>query len=337
MRRWLLLGALLWAWGGAQERPLQWLQRAQQAEDTLTVAGVRVTELRVGRSVQRIEERFWRQGARAERIEILAPPARQGEVLLFREGRWLVYRPAAKEAFELPRMPLHGALMLQIAGELLREGIVQAEVLNETALLGRSCVVLRLSLTRPDFRRAKPPEKRPPFPATVTLWIDRETGLLLRREVAMHPNAPALRTEITRLEMNPRLAPELFTLPPGVVVRPLGGAYKTLEEAQRAVAFPIRTPAYLPEGTTLERVLVRGQPTQPNSMVILHYRTPRGRFSLFQAYKTRDAHFQHHAKGRPGRLNTYFWQEGDYSFGIVGSLPQSELEKIARSLGRATP
>ena len=42
MRAALLLTALLWTLGWAQERPIQWLQRAQQAEETLAVAGVRV-------------------------------------------------------------------------------------------------------------------------------------------------------------------------------------------------------------------------------------------------------------------------------------------------------
>jgi anti-sigma factor RsiW len=73
MRAAFLLASLVWTLGWAQERPVQWLQRAQQAEETLAVAGARVVEITAGRTVQRIEERFWRQGARAERIEVLAP------------------------------------------------------------------------------------------------------------------------------------------------------------------------------------------------------------------------------------------------------------------------
>lgn len=333
MRTILLLCALCWTLGEAQERPVQWLQRAQQAEESLNFAGVRLTELRIGRNMQRIEERFWRQGTRAERIEILAPADRRGEVLLLRDGRWLAYRPNAKEAFELPRMPLHGAHLLKMAVDLIQAGIVQAEMLPETTLLGRPCVVMRLSLARPDFRRAPPPDKGAPFPASVTLWIDKQTGLILRREVAMRPNEPGLRMEITRLELNPRFPPDLFTLPQGIAARPLGGEYKTLEDAQRAVAFPIRTPSYLPAGASLERILVRRRPPENTPIVILHYQTPNARFSIFQAYKTRDAAFQPPKRHR--RLNTRFWQDGDYSFGIVGNLPQAEIERIANSLSRA--
>ncbi|MCS7301196.1 MAG: hypothetical protein NZ556_06540 [Fimbriimonadales bacterium] len=334
MRALLLLSVLCWFTGAAQERPAQWLQRAQQAQATLSVAGVRVTEIRAGRRVQRIEERFWRQGNRAERIEILAPAERSGEVLLYRDGRWIAHRPDAKEAFELPRMPLQESALLRLASELMQAGVVQSEPPMDVTLLGRPCVALRLSLARPDGRGKPPREKRTPFPASLTLWIDKETGLILRREVEMRPNEPVLRTEITRLELNPSLPADLFNLPRGVVVRPLGGEYKTLEEAQRAVSFPIRIPSYLPEGAKLERILVRRRPPDNAAMVILHYHTPTARFSLFQMHKPRGAGLAPPPSKRHERLNAHFWRDGEYAFGIVGNLPQAELERIARSLNR---
>ena len=327
MRAALLLTALMCALGWTQERPVQWLQRAQQAEERLAVAGARTVEITAGRTVQRIEERFWRQGARAERIEILAPPERRGEVLLYRGGRWLAVRPNAKEAFEMPRMPLQGALLLKTAVELVQRGVVLAETLPDAAVLGRSCVVVRLTLARPALQHDEPP--RSMFPAAVTLWIDKETGYALKREIALREGAPVMRMELTRLELNPRLSPELFTLPPDVVVRPLGGVYETVEEAQRAVGFPIRTPSYLPTGATLERVMV--QPRASGQVVVLHYRTPSARFSIFQAHKSRPAEFE--GKRRRGRPHAHFWQSGDYWFGIVGSLPKAEIERIAQSLG----
>ncbi|MDW8106228.1 MAG: hypothetical protein RMK45_01985 [Armatimonadota bacterium] len=326
---------LWWLCAVAQERPLHWLQRAQHAESTLAVAGVRIVELELGRRSQRIEERFWRQGTRVERIEIIAPPARQGEVLLLCEGRWLVYRPRAKEAYELPHSPLGGTQLLQRAIALLQAGKLQAEILPDSRVAGRSCVTIRLSIARPASAPSSVPSKRLPFPLTVTLWIDKETGLLLRREVLTRPNAPALRTEIVQLELNPRLSPELFVLPPGVAVRPLAGDYKTVDEAQRAVPFPIRTPTYLPPQTELERVLVRRRPPQATPVVILHYRSPQGRFSLFQAYQMRDLPLWKPRKSYE-RLNTLFWREGDYAFGLIGDLPQTELKRIAESFKRST-
>lgn len=331
MRILLLSGLFLWTFGGAQERPIQWLQRAQQAERSLAVAGVRITEIRLGRSIQRIEERFWRQGTRAERIEILAPPARRGEVLIFRGGRWVAFRPEQKEALELPPMPLQGAQLLQKAIELLQSGMLQSVPPTEATLLGRECVVLHLRLARPGPSPSKPDGQRPSFPVSVSLWIDKETGLVLKSDLAMRRNVPALRAEITRLELNPRLTPDLFTLPAGVVVRPLGGEYKTVEEAQRAVPFAIRTPNYLPKGATLERVLVRCRPPENTLIVILHYQVSGTRFSVFQSHRKGNAEFLRPGQ-RPGRLNVYFWQDGDYRFGIVGNLPQSEIERIANSI-----
>lgn len=330
MRTVLLLSALLWIVGWAQERPIHWLQRAQQAEETLAMTGVRVVEITAGRTVQRIEERFWRQGARAERIEVLAPAERRGEVLLYRGGRWLVMRPNAKEALEMPRMPIPGNMLLKTATDLVQRGAVQAEMLPEVTLLGRRCVVVRLTLVRPPLMRDEPP--RPLFPASVTLWIDRETGYTLKREVALREGAPVMRMELRRMELRPRLSPELFTLPPDVVVRPLGGMYETVEEAQRAVGFPIRTPGYLPAGASLERVIV--QPRPQGQVVVLHYRATGARFSIFQAHKSRPDEFG--GKQRRGRPHAQFWQSGDYWFGVVGNLPKAEMERIAQSLGAPT-
>lgn len=327
MRAAFLLLALVFAVGGAQERPGAWLQRAQQAEETLAIAGVRVVEITTGRTVRRIKERFWRQGARAERIEVLAPPERLGEVLLNRAGRWLVLPPNANEAFEMPPFPIQGAQLLKTAVELVQSGVVQAELLPEATVLGRSCVVVRLSVARQTPQRDASP--RPAFPAAVTLWIDKSTGYALRREIALREGAPTMRMELTRIELNPRLAPELFTLPPDVVVRPMGGMYETVEEAQRAVGFPIRTPSYLPAGTRLERVIVQARPS--GQIVVLHYRTPNARFSLFQAHGKHPTDFG--GKRRQGRPNAQFWQSGDYWFGLVGNLPKAELERIAQSLG----
>ncbi|MFN3690218.1 MAG: hypothetical protein ACK4UU_04750 [Fimbriimonadales bacterium] len=336
MRFFFLCWALLWAVGSAQERPIHWLQRAQQAESSLAVAGVRVTELQAGRFVRRVEERFWRQGTRTERIEILAPPERRGEVLLFRGGKWVVFRPDSKEAFELPEKLPQSAPLIQRAIEWLQMGALQADLLPDATLLGRDCAVVRLSRARPPRGRPEPSAKPPHFPASVTLWIDRETGFILRYEASMHPNAPVLRTEITRLELNPRLAPHLFTLPAGVAIRPLSGEYKSVEEAQRAVPFPIRAPSYLPAGATLERVLVRRRPPDNAPMVVLHYRTPNARFSVFQASCLGEREFEPLGR-RMGRLNTRFWRDGDFNFGVVGNLPQAEIERIADSLSRATP
>jgi hypothetical protein len=59
-------------------------------------------------------------------------------LLLYRGGRWLVMRPNAKEAFEMPHLPIQGAQMLKTAVELVQQGVVLAEMLPEATVLGRS-------------------------------------------------------------------------------------------------------------------------------------------------------------------------------------------------------
>lgn len=343
MRRlWLVFaGCLLWsAWG--QESAARWLQRALRAEQTLTVAGVRLNTFQMGAPTEQIRERFWRRGDQAIRIEVVEPAARQGEVFLYRQGQWLRWRTGEKVAYEIPQMPYLASELLEVASRLMQNGFLNAEFLPDETVAGRSCVVLALRPNRPIPPRGRPVAPGPPprpgersdrrFPLQAKLWIDRETGLVLKREMQIRPADGVIRTEVVRVDFSPRLSNDLFRLPEGVEVRKLAElAYRSIEEAQRAAGFPIRLPGYLPPNTERQQILVHRRKPQENPLVAIRYTSPLGRFTLFQTYKPRSS-----APPRPpkGRVRAYFWQDGDYWFGIVGDLPQEEMEKIARSMGR---
>lgn len=341
MRRlWLVcLGCLLWsAWG--QESAARWLQRALRAEQTLAVAGVRLNTFQMGERTERIRERFWRRGDQAVRIEVVEPASRQGEVFLYWQGQWLRWRTGEKVAYEIPQMPYLASELLEAASRLIRNGFLDAEFLPDETVAGRNCVVLVLRPNRPIPLGGRPVPLGPPprpnlgsrFPMRAKLWIDRETGLVLKREMQIRPAGGLICTELVRVDFSPRLSDDLFRLPEGVEVRKLAEqVYRSIEEAQRAAGFPIRLPSYLPPNTERQQILVHRRKPQENPLVAIRYISPQGRFTLFQTYKPRGG-----APPRPskGRIRAYFWRDGDYWFGIVGDLPQEEMEKIARSIGR---
>ncbi|MFQ3609886.1 MAG: hypothetical protein SNJ72_00180 [Fimbriimonadales bacterium] len=340
----VLLTATAWV----QDTPARWLQRAAQAEKNLNVAGVRVTEFQLGNRVERVRERFWRRGEDAIRVEVLEPESFRGDVLIHRSGKWLRFKSGSQEAYEVPFLPGQWSDdLLERATELLQAGILSATMRPDENLLGRTVAVLQLRLERPEGRPPRfgapprrPPEEPPglarkrPFPFRATLWIDKATGLCLKHELELRPGAPLVRSEIVRLELNPRLSPDLFQVPEGVVVRRLGeNEYTSLEETERAVGFRLRLPEYLPVGTVRERILVQPRGPRRMQMVAIRYRTPQGSFTLFQARRPeRGSAFRPPAPPARENLNAHFWQEGDYWFGIVGSLPKAELERIAQSI-----
>jgi outer membrane lipoprotein-sorting protein len=327
------VGLGLLGWGWAQEQPIEWLQRAVRAEQTLTVSGERVTEFQRSEHRQRIVERFWRQGARAFRIEVVKPAERKGEILLFQGDKWLLYRPDAKEAVLLPMPPpMHEMMLKRLLLAVQRQAMSLTMQPSET-VLNRPCIVLML---QPEGSPPKP--TAPPFAPTrhpepiqsITLWIDRATGLVLRREIRFRDSEAMVRVEFTRLELPDRLAPELFQLPEGVSLRtPSEGRFESLEEAQKAAGFTLRLPHYLPDGTKRESIIVRRM--RGHVLVAIRYRCPQGDFTLFQTLAPH-ADFQLPRPPRRRPLNAHFWRAGDYWFGLVGTLSKAEMERIARSV-----
>ncbi len=340
---WLIAG-LVASGGWAQESPLRWLQRALQAEKQMQVEGVRLTQIQLGKRTEQFRERFWQRGDQQIRIEVIEPPHRQGEVFLLREGEWLRLPHQSKVAYAIPAPPFGASDLLELGIELLKKEILSVQQLPDERVANRPCVVLTLQLNTPPRGRPIVPPNRPGppervearFPFRVTIWIDRETGLILKREIATRPGVVNLRTEIVRLNLNPTFTRGLFQLPEGVTIyRRWEQGFDSLEEAQRRAGFPIRVPSYLPENAERVRLMVNQRGPRGAVMVMLQYRCSQGRFTLFQTYKP--------AVGfRPPRNlrshhNALFWQDRDYWFGLVGDLPMAEMERIAESLGYRHP
>jgi outer membrane lipoprotein-sorting protein len=335
MKKWALLGiwlALLKV-GWAQERPIEWLQRAVRAEQTLTVSGERVTEFRRGEQRQRIVERFWRQGARVIRIEVMEPAERKGEILLFGDDKWLLLRLDAKEAVLLPTPPPTQEMMLKRLLNAVQRRAMSLTIQPPETVLNRPCIVLMLQQGEPPPKPAAPSFRPMPYREpiqSIMLWIDRATGLVLRREVRFREPESMVRMEFTRLELPDRLAPELFQLPAGVSLRPPDeGRFESLEEAQKAAGFALRLPDYLPNGTKREGIVVRRM--RGRAVVAIRYRCPQGDFTFFQTLAPH-ADFQLPRPPRRRPLNAHFWRAGDYWFGLVGDLPKEEMERVARSV-----
>jgi outer membrane lipoprotein-sorting protein len=138
-----------------------------------------------------------------------------------------------------------------------------ATLIGEEEVAGRDAHVLELG-------RSRCGAVFPGSDGRQILWIDEETGLILRREQYSVGGRLAHLVEVTGLEYNPKLGgdPFTFTPPPGTEIedhreQPLGVGYAddtpapeyiSLGEARDGATFPVLAPAFIPEGFELESV-----------------------------------------------------------------------------------
>ncbi|MCW5934141.1 MAG: hypothetical protein KIT45_07555 [Fimbriimonadia bacterium] len=332
-----LLCCLAIGWGlslqlGYAQRPItpktpeEWLRFAMRAERDLRVSGTRVTEIRSGVRSMRIEERFWRLGERAMRVEVVAPAERKGEVFLLRSNQWIHYRQGEKRLRPLPAIMQDRDQILQRLIRAMGSGMLQAE-LKEGEMVGQRRAVL-LGF---NPKESRPNVTLPPALSEAELWIDRETGLILRREMTAANSTMRVRLEITQFTLNPPLPPDLFTPPDGLEPEaPARGRFESFEQAQKVVDFKLKTPGFVPEGMELRGIFL--MPFGDKTIVGARYAGPANSFSFFQVSGV-DRRFRPPMMNRVGEgEQAHFWQEGGYWFGLIGSLRKPMLERIAQSV-----
>lgn len=284
--------------------------------------------------MQRVEERIWRDGDRFLRIEVLAPPDRRGEIILFDKGKLQHYFPARKVVEELVASSPESRMPWRKLASLVRRGALYLEPIGQESVAGRRCVILKIE---PAFRPGTPPPEGPPAPPRAgallsqKLWIDKETGLVLRREVVDPKGRRVLRIEFTHITLKSSFPAEIFklNLPPDVTRKVVHrGHFATVEEAQKVVPFKIRE-------LVLPQMKQRGvylHPFRGNPIVAVVYVGPQGRLTFFQTFLSKEKFRPPIPEAAPNKLNTFFWERDGYWFGLVGNLPYDQLQRIAGTL-----
>jgi len=176
------------------------------------------------------------------------------------------------------------------------------------------------------------------------VWVDVETGLILRAEVYGTDSRLARLSVFEDLEYRPAFDAALFTMrvPAGVRVVE-AGAEPCLEpeEAGHVAGLPVSLPAYLPEGFARQCIRARRRQTYGEVQVV--FGDGLSLLSLFESTSFRDpgaaaagpAVAVGHWTGRwheLGPVTGISWRTPWANFALLGELSREELHRVAGSV-----
>jgi len=190
--------SLAWCASAQGQTPVQWLERVERAERTVSLEGVRVTQFFLPTPTPPVEEHIVRSGVRY-RVEYLRPLGRRGEVLIDDGVQRFHFLPRHKK---VDVYPSEQPLMLRRRQEMvqrLRWGELVLETKDAEPVAGRKTVLLAMKSAQ-----GKPLRR---------WWIDREYGVNLRMEELTPRGEVRLRTEYVRLTHPAALRPDRSAAP----------------------------------------------------------------------------------------------------------------------------
>ncbi len=315
----IALCSLSWCVAQAQT-PAEWLQRMENAERTVALEGVRVTQFFLPVPLPAVREHIQRAGVRY-RVEYLQPAPRQGEVLIDDGIRRFHYLPRLKQVRVLPSEQPLTLRRRQDLVERLRRGEILLTVKEAEPVAGRRAVLLE----------ARTPKGKP----VRRWWIDREYGMILRIEELSPRGEVRMRSEYIRLTLPAAIPPDRFAprFPARVTeqnVLPPVQVFTNVKEAQSLVSFAIRQPRELPQGFRLVEVRVRMVGMRP--LVSLHYTDESSSLVLFQARLPLRANGPLLRSLAPLAARVDAWRDGDVNLMLVGNAPAEAFEQMRKAL-----
>lgn len=305
------------------------LRRAEEAEQGVSYVGLlhTVTHFRQQRVACAVK--VYRQAPDRERMEYQSEPL-TGLVTGGDGGHRWYYDPAVGLTLE-PARPL-GANGAQWAR--LRRRNYRAEVTGTDRVAGRDTYLLSLTPRHPGN-----PSRR--------LWVDRQTGLILKQERYDAEGLLTTQTAFQAIDFRARLDPDLFAPPPSPEVHRASGEPPTWTRAQveREVGFPVRLPQYVPPGYEVAGYDVH-RCGCGCGMISAQVQYVDG-LNMFSLFETDAAHASclsptgcpaHETGETPCFLADYGLAKSvsvlttDPLFVVVGDLAEEELARIAGSL-----
>jgi outer membrane lipoprotein-sorting protein len=173
-----------------------------------------------------------------------------------------------------------------------------------------------------------------------SLWIDRETGVILRSMERNDGNELVAGTQYKSIRYGETASPDQFLpIPPGgapVRWRPQEdfASSVTPREVQAHLKTPLILPTYLPAGYVHEGHYLYWCPGCNTRTAVTRYVNGLDSLNVVQAPDDCEQHMEK----RPmnfGLGKAVFVRNGPNYFWVMGELPQEELEKVSRSLTSA--
>ncbi|CEK19024.1 hypothetical protein CWRG_02365 [Chthonomonas calidirosea] len=223
------------------------------------------------------EQQIWADTHGRIRIQYLAPPQFAGDIMLILPGHFFDYhaREHRLDVATLPTNQEQKEIRQLVQG--IRSDRLQAVVTGEENVAGRDCAIVTILENVPGQPMGIPQRK---------FWIDRQTGIVLRKEV-WNARGMISATYMVNIAIGEEagVTPQMFSpssLPRVADVKPLFPSerpqFPSIEAAQPHVPFPILRPTQLPEGYVLSGIWLSDTPNNPS--VVLRYSRGLNYFSL---------------------------------------------------------
>lgn len=284
--------------------------KAVRAADNLTFSGERTVEFMQGANRKVHSEYVLHQGLNSR---VWFPPGSPfgRQVIVEKATERLHYFPGRNEIEVQP--PQREEALIRLRNWVLKPGkAIRLGVAGEARVAGRPTQIGVITDPKGNVRQR--------------LWIDRETGMILKRELLDNVGARVGMFEFTQIDYHPVIHPSDFA----INVR---GAVRVTPEdkLRRLVARNNMLEMALPSqtGFLLEAVNM----VRPAGIVALHqsYIGARGKLSLFQVAGLVD--LQSFGQNRARDIGFYSWQVNGHSFALVGNYPMTTLRTLAQSVG----
>jgi outer membrane lipoprotein-sorting protein len=305
------------------------LARAVHSADRVAYSGRKVTVLGRGGATEATITQEYHSKRGQVRLETVLPRRARGRVVIDDgRDRWQ-YEPGRRL---LLRSPSTAEPPLSDLGHL-QQNYALARAARPERVADRWVDVVTLAPRVPG----KPSRK---------LWLDRETGLVLRVE-KFHPDgSPLSASQFTEIRIGQRQPDRLFQPPQGAGIRVQRAASEevSLSRADLGGRFRVAAPDVLPAGYRF----TGGRLVTHQGITLAHLRYQDG-LSLVSLYLASPGHLPEAAEPaprsdtgprRPGNASTthhnvYTWHTGTADCALVGDLSPALLQELARGTGLA--
>lgn len=284
------------------------LRKVLKAQRNLKFQGRRVVTIRREGIPSSFEDLVWQDG-RSTRVEFPPGSTRSGQIIVDTKGQRMHYFPADHE-IEVSKSRgsgLPGGNM----GAFSKRPEAQFVLGGTDLVAGIPCQVV---------------DGEGPLGGKLRLWIDPQSGMLLRRENYDRKGALVAGFEFKQIEIGVDIPPPTFSLevPSAKIVT----SAQRLERIARQHGFD---PMNLPEPSPFNLDGGRFMKAAGKEAFVQMYSGPGGRFSLFRVKGQVDpTELQRKAKG----LRSLTWERNGQTFALVGDVDESTLRTVAQQFGK---
>jgi outer membrane lipoprotein-sorting protein len=308
------------------------LQSAVTADDHVSFSGSVTTLVYGGTSTSATVVRIEHKAPNDWRLWYVAPADAYGRLIISNESVAYEYEPATGKVFSNDWASLSPFAATLDVGRIKRNYTI--EVTEHASVAGRTARMLSLTS---NYSHA----------LVLRLWVDRSTGIILRRETYHGDGTIASKTEFDSIRFVKDLPEDLFkmTVPAGMTLSPgadYGPSTTGMDALVAQLNFKPVSTRELADGFTFEK----GSTAERGGVQTVQFVYSDGlrSLSLFENPSGRYPTFDDPAPKAMtiGKLEGKYvtasgqtllsWNDGGLSYTLVGDLPAKELAHIATSL-----